>query len=252
MPSYWNVVNDVLHQADLIIEVLDARMIEQTRNREIEEKISRLNKKILYVITKCDLVSHQQVEKAAQRLSPSVFISAKDKFGTTVLLKKILEISHGEPVLVGVLGYPNVGKSSLINALAGRHAAKTSPHSGFTRHLQKIKVNSKIVILDTPGVFPLKEKNEIKHAQTGAVSYDKIKDPEAAVLQLISDQKKKVQWHYQVDGDDPEELLEHIAIKLGKLLKGGLPNLELAAIAVLKDWQTGKIKIPITPRGRVL
>src|SRR3989344_8471730 len=139
MPSFWRHVNKVLVNSDIIIEVLDARMIEETRNMEIEEKIERLGKKILYVITKCDLADIKKLEEERKRLRPSVFISSTEKLGTTILKKKILELCHGERVVVGVVGYPNVGKSSLINALSGRGSARTSAQSGFTKGLQKIR-----------------------------------------------------------------------------------------------------------------
>lgn len=241
MPSFWRHVNKVLQEADLIIEVLDARMIEETRNHEIENKIERLDKKILYVINKCDLADKRELDKIKRILRPSVFISSKDHLGTTILKKKILELSKGKPITVGILGYPNVGKSSLINALAGKGAAKTSSESGYTKGLQRIRVDNKILLLDTPGVFPQKEKDLNKHSKTGAISYGKIKDPETAVLHLIEGEQKRIEKYYGISGEDSEEVLEKIALKLRMLLKGGNPNLEAAARIVLRDWQVGKI-----------
>ena len=153
MPSYWRHVNRVLKEADLIIEVLDARLIEETRNREIESKVKTLGKKLLFVINKCDLVNKAKLDEAKKTLKPCVFISSKDHLGTTILKKKILELSKGQNVIVGVVGYPNVGKSSLINALSGRGAARTSSESGYTKGMQKIRVDNKILVLDTPGVW---------------------------------------------------------------------------------------------------
>ncbi len=242
MPSFWKHVNAVLREAQIIIEVLDARLIEETRNNEIEEKTQRLGKKLLFVVTKCDLVPKKVVEEKSRKLHPSVFISAKDKLGTTILKKKILELSRGENVVVGVVGYPNVGKSSLINALAGRHAARTSAESGFTRGMQKIRVDSKIQVLDTPGVFPNMEHDDIKHGIIGSVDYAKIKDPEAVALRLIEQHKELIEKHYNVQGEDAEKLLEALAVKYRKLAKGGLPDMDATGRMLVKDWQTGKIK----------
>jgi len=242
MPSFWEQVNKVLREADIIIEVLDARMIEETRNKEVEDKIQKYGKQMLYVITKSDLVDQKTAEQAKKTLTPSVFISAKERFGTTILKKKILELSRGQPVVVGVVGYPNVGKSSLINALGGKHKAKTSSESGYTKGVQKIRISPKILLLDTPGVFPNKEKDLAKHGKIGAVDYSKIKDPEVAALTLINEESEAMRDYYDVSGEDAEEVLEKIAFKFNKLSKGGLPNLEIAARLVLKDWQTGKIK----------
>ncbi len=242
MPSYWKHVNWVLQEADIIIEVLDARMVEGTRNKELEDKVRRFGKKILYVITKCDLEDKRKIEEEKGRLKPSIFISSREHYGTTMLKKKILELSRGERVIVGVVGYPNVGKSSLINALAGRGAAKTSSESGYTKGMQKIRVDSKILLLDTPGVFPDREKDLAKHGRIGAIDYAKIKDPELVVLSLIEDEQDLIEKHYGVYGEDGEEVLQEIALKLKKLRKGGKPDLEATARFVLKEWQTGKIK----------
>jgi ribosome biogenesis GTPase A len=241
MPSYWRHVNQVIREAEIIIEVLDARLIKETRNAELEGKVLTSGKRLLYVVNKCDLVDKKKLEAAKKTLRPSVFISSKDHLGTTILKKKILELSRGEAIIVGVVGYPNVGKSSLINALSGRGAARTSSESGFTKGMQKIKVDNKIMILDTPGVFPHKEKDVAKHSKTGSIDFGKIKDPEYAALRLIEDELKAIVGFYEITGTDPDEILEKIAFKLNKLAKGGKPNLEAAARQVLKDWQTGKI-----------
>tara|TARA_Y100000310_G_C20491850_1_gene719639 strand:+ start:60 stop:791 length:732 start_codon:yes stop_codon:yes gene_type:complete len=242
MPSFWRHVNKVLTESELVIEVLDARMIEETRNFEIERKVAKLGKRILYVVNKCDLAKREELDKVKKILKPSVFISSTEHLGTTILKKKILEMSKGKSVIVGILGYPNVGKSSLINALAGKGKARTSSESGFTKGFQKIRVDKRILLLDTPGVFPRREKDIVKHGKTGAISYAKLKDPETVALSLIESEKARILQHYAVEGNDPEEILETIALKLKKLRKKGLPDIEATSRAILKEWQTGKIK----------
>lgn len=242
MPSFWRHVNRVLQDADILIEVLDARLIEQTRNKEIEKKVEKAGKKLLFVINKCDLVDIAVLRQEKKELYPAVYISSTDKLGTTILKKKILELSRGEPVVVGVLGYPNVGKSSLINALSGRKAALTSPHSGFTKGVQKIRIGAKITLLDTPGVFPYREKDEVLMAKHGSVDYSKIKNPEVAALELIKDYKELFMKYYGLKSEDLDEMLEELAFKTNKLQAKGQPDVDAAARMVLKDWQTGKIR----------
>lgn len=241
----WKHVNDVLRKADIILEILDARDIAASRLKALEEKVQKLGKKLMYVITKCDLAPKEEVEKASQQLQPSVFVSSTEKWGTTILKKKILEMAHGEKATIGIVGYPNVGKSSLINALAGRHAARTSPQSGFTKGMQKIRVDKKILLLDTPGVFPGEEgkhkEDEItKHVRLGAIDYGKIRDPETAALRLITDEKEYIKKHYTLKEEEPEEILEALARKFKRLKKGNEPDLEAAARLLLRDWQEGK------------
>src|SRR3989338_7985505 len=165
--TYWDIVNDVIRETDIVLEVLDARLVDETRNKEIEDKLKKLNKPLIYVINKCDLVDKQEAERQKKRLRPSVFISATNKLGTTMLLHEILRQARNvgartDRILVGVLGYPNTGKSSVINALAGRASAKTSPLSGFTKAMQLIKLTKNIYLMDTPGVLPYKESDKIK------------------------------------------------------------------------------------------
>lgn len=232
----------VLSKADLILEVLDARYVEDTRNPEIEEKVRRAGKKLLYVLNKSDLIGREEAEKLKSHLRPSVFISSTKNFGTILLKQKIMELSRGEKVVVGIVGYPNVGKSSLINALAGREAARTSASSGFTKGLQRVRVGNKILLLDTPGVFPNKEKDELKHGATGAIDFAKLKDPEAVALKLIEEQEELICRAYGVEGEDAEEILEKIGKKYGKLSAGGKVNMEVAARMILRSWQSGKMR----------
>ena len=77
MPTFWKHVNEVLREADIIIEVLDARFIDETRNREIEYKVRSSGKRILYVMNKCDLVNIEELKEKSKELQPSVFISSK-------------------------------------------------------------------------------------------------------------------------------------------------------------------------------
>ncbi|MFH1682174.1 MAG: GTPase [Candidatus Woesearchaeota archaeon] len=245
MPNFWKIVNQVIDEADVLLLLLDARLIEETRNREIEDKIKRQEKPLIYVITKSDLVDKEQAERDSKKLFPSVFISAKEHQGTNKLREKILVEAKRlriELVTVGVLGYPNVGKSSLINALKGKKAARTSILAGYTKGVQKVKAGKRILLLDTPGVIPYKEKDHFKHALIGTLDFTRIQEPDMIVLRLLEKFPGKVEKFYGVEQqEDLEEIIEEIAIKKNILIKGGKPDLIRTAIMILKDWQKGEI-----------
>ena len=241
MVNFWRVVKKVIDEADVLLEVLDARMIDETRNIEIEDKIAASGKKLIFVINKSDLISQKEAEQKKKELGNAVFISSTERQGTAKLREKILACKSGE-IKVGVLGYPNTGKSSLINALKGRAAAKVSSQSGFTRGYQFVKISQRITLIDTPGVFPYKEKDNAKHAMTSARSTHDIKDLELTALELIDSLQGKIEKYYDVAmHEDVEDTLEAIAKKLGKLKKGGEPDTKLTAKVIIQDWQAHKI-----------
>lgn len=246
--TFWDVVNNVIHDADVILLLLDARSVEETRHQEIEDKVKRLGKPLVYVITKCDLVPKTVVEKYKKTLKPCVFVSAIEHHGTTILRDRILiEVNKAKlakpQVKVGVLGYPNVGKSSLINALKGRAAAPTSRLSGHTKGVQKIRIDNRILLLDTPGVIPYREDDDIKHTKIGTIDYTKTKNPDMVVLQLLQEYPGRIEKFYDVTPEeDPEETLEKIAKKLKMLMKGNRPDIERLARLILRSWQKGEIR----------
>ena len=160
MANFWRKVNEVIRDADVLLEVVDARLVDLTRNEEIETKIERAGKKLIIVANKCDLISKEEAERIKKSIKNSIFMSAKDKEGTKKLKEAIFKTAKKDQVVVGVLGYPNTGKSSVINSLRGKAVAKTSSQSGYTRGLQKVRISKRLVLLDTPGLFPSKEQAE--------------------------------------------------------------------------------------------
>jgi len=140
MPStFWNIVNAVIAKSDILLVVLDARVVEETRNCEIEKKIIAAGKEIIHVLNKSDLVSKEKLEAEKKKFKHCVFMSAKLHEGTNLLRQKIMRVAKGEKVTCGVLGYPNTGKSSVINALCGSGGAKVAPIPGYTKAIQLLK-----------------------------------------------------------------------------------------------------------------
>lgn len=240
MSNFWRLVDKVIGEADVVLLVLDARMVEETKNDEIIAKVKRAGKQLIYVLNKCDLIDQKTAELYKKKLKPCVFVSAIKYYGTTMLRKKILEVSRGKECVVGIVGYPNTGKSSIINALKGKSSAPTSSMSGFTKAIQKVRVDTKITILDTPGVLAQSD-DKTSEILTLTASRTQTKDPELAALLLIKNNLARVKDSYGVDGEDEEELLENIALKLNRKISGGKPDTYTVAKILLKDWQDGKI-----------
>jgi ribosome biogenesis GTPase A len=218
--------------------------VEDTRNKEVEDKVKALKKPLIYVITKSDLVKKEFLDDYRKKLRPMVFVSSKMYFGITKLRERIIITGKKmgkEVVTVGVLGYPNVGKSSLINAVKGTHSAPTSSVAGFTKGVQKIKAG-RIFFLDTPGVIPYMEKDRVKHALIGAKDYSRMKDVDLMAMEIILEHPKRIEAYYGINvGDDAEKTLEDIAVKRKILKKGGEPDLIRMGKVIMSDWQKGKV-----------
>jgi ribosome biogenesis GTPase A len=242
MVNYWRLVNKVLNESDLVLLIIDARLPELTRHREIEVKIKEREKKLLYVINKSDLITKERMELIKKEFIPSVFVSSKKRLGGTILFKKIMEITKGEPGIIGVLGFPNVGKSSVINMLKGQKSASVSPRAGHTRGIQFVRAKGKLKLIDTPGVLPFDEKDLLNQVIIGSKNPEHLKDPAYFAMELIQRYPDMFEKHYdnKYEGD-AYEYLEELASKKNVLIKGGEPDVPRMARQLLYDWQRGKV-----------
>tara|TARA_Y100000310_G_scaffold161531_1_gene161406 strand:- start:493 stop:1335 length:843 start_codon:yes stop_codon:yes gene_type:complete len=255
--KYPDVMKEVIGISEIILEILDSRYIEETRNKEIENEIKKQGKKIIYILNKSDLVDSEKLEKNLPKdLKPYVFVSAKTRKGSGNLRNKIkieskrADIGEKKRVHVGVIGYPNSGKSSIINLITRRGVTGTSKQAGYTKGMQKIKMSDGILILDTPGVIPESKYSSSakmtfsEDAKVGARSYNDVKDPEDIVHYLMKDFSKQIENHYKIDSNnDSEILIEELGKKLNFLKKKGKVDVDRTSRIVLRDWQEGKIKI---------
>lgn len=249
------LVEDVIENADILLEVLDARFIEETRNPEVEEFIKNKGKKIIYVLNKSDTINKNKINKELlSSLYPFVFLSCKERKGTRDLRKKInIEVSRlklkDNRAKIGIIGYPNTGKSSITNLLSGIHQARTSAEPGHTKGIQNIRISKNILLIDTPGVIPSNEKSATnredlkKHAKIGVRSFSRIKDPEFVVASLMQENPLLFEKFYNIDvKGDAEILLEQLGRKKNFLLKGNCVDIDRTARLILKDWQEGNIR----------
>jgi len=270
---HWDLVRRIITESDLVLEVLDARLIELSRNEEVERLIEEVGRPVVFVVNKCDLVSNENIKEQVDEFRKKgevVFISIKKK-GTEknllYIIKKVFKkygkrkievrskfapkLKHREAVadiVVGVLGYPNVGKSSIINMLAHKKKAKVSKKSGTTRGVHWINVNQEIKILDSPGVIPLQKDDEIRYGLIGAKDIGALKNPEIvayAIIKLFLEKDKKaIEEFYKVEMiGDFEEIINKIAEKKSYLLKGGKFDQNRVIADIVRDWQQGRLRL---------
>ncbi len=250
----WAKVKKVIGEADVVLEVVDARDPYGTRSRELEEMTEKMGKPLVIVINKADLVPKEVLDEWKRVLSKkyeTVYISARERLGTRKLWIAIKKVAPKKPVKVAVVGYPNVGKSTIINLLRGRHSAGTSPIPGYTKHVQLVRAATWLKVVDTPGVVPLKGDEE-ELVFKGALSPESLEDPLPVALKLVEKALSKdlniFKKTYGVEGEEPLSILENLARKRGLYLKGGRLNVEEAARIVIRDWQQGKLVFYYTPR----
>jgi len=227
-----------------------------TRSIEVERYSERLGKPVILVLNKSDLVPRDVLvkwKKILEKKYPVVFLSATKRLGTRSLWKmlKLYAAKKGKekPVLVAVVGIPNVGKSSLINYLKGSHSVGTSPLPGYTKSTTRLRVARRLRVYDTPGVVPRLSSEEL--ALRGALRPEALEDPVPVAVKLIEAiQKKRPEFLkelYGVESSDPYGFLEEFARRRGLLKKGGEPIIEEAARIIVRDWQSGKNNFYLEP-----
>jgi len=148
-----------------------------------------------------------------------------------------------------LLGYPNVGKSSVLNTLKRCRAVGVSPRPGFTTSLQEVVLDKNIRLIDSPGVVFDEYDNERKDTASlflkNCIDVDSMEDPIVAVEALLHRcTLQSLIMTYNIPAfpqDNTMMFLAMVAKQYGKVLKGGIPDKVSAARAVLRDWNSGKI-----------
>jgi len=270
---HWDLVKRIITESDLVLEILDARFVELSRNEEVERLIEEVGRPMIFVINKKDLISKEKIREQVDKLREKgevVFISTKKKGDEKILLYKIKKVfkKYGKrevvvrgkfdpkpkyrvavaDIVVGVLGYPNVGKSSIINFLAHKKKAKVSKKSGATHGIHWINVNKEIKLIDSPGVIPLKREDEIRYGLIGAKDTGALKNPEIvahAVIKLfLKENKKAFEEFYKINmTGNTEDIVNKVAEKKAYLLKGERVDENRAIMVIVRDWQQGRLRL---------
>ncbi len=253
MDKFIEIVYKNIRIADVILEVLDARDPLGTRNKKIENFIVENKKNLILVINKVDLVPKSVIlkwKKIFDKEFPTIFTSKKKKYDISIkiLKKEIKKLCKKSEIKILIIGYPNVGKSTLINAIKGRPTVGTSPNAGFTRGKQFIRLTENILLIDTPGVIPFDDLDETNLVLKNALRIEKVRDPYLIMEEIMKKIDKQILENtYGIVFSDLDDLLEKFARKRGKLLPGNEPNVEEAARIIIRDWQRGKISYYFLP-----
>ncbi|MCP9261507.1 Guanine nucleotide-binding protein-like 3-like protein [Dirofilaria immitis] len=251
--QYANEVRKTIESADIVIEVLDARDPLGSRNKSVEENVLNAGKRLVLLLNKIDLVPKENVKKWLIHLrqqSPTVAFKASTqeqnynlfiKFafstskcvGADLMMKLLLNYCRNKDVKtsirVGVVGYPNVGKSSFINSMKRKRVCDVGAIPGITRQVQEVHLDKHIRLLDSPGIIlepkGCLDNNEI--ALKNAIRVESLADPTAPVQAILRRcSRDSLILHYEIpEFETCDEFLTYIARK-----------------GVLIDWNSGKLR----------
>ena len=266
MAKTKRMMRECLSEVDLIIELLDARIPYSSKNPEIDGLIN--GKPKITVLTKSTLadpnITHQWVEYYKKRGERIVVIDSTAGIGIDALADEVrdlmaekLERYHlkgmdGRKLKAMIVGIPNVGKSSLINRIAGNKKAKVEDRPGVTVDKQWVPTKIGFDLLDMPGVlWPKFEDQRVGEnlAMTGAIR-DQILDIEEIAMILCSRlmqvspeafMNRYKLSHDETDGLDSYDLFELVGRKRGFLISGGEINHKRCADVLLDEFRGGKI-----------
>ena len=260
----WNELYKVIDSSDVVIHVLDARDPMGTRCRSVEEYMKKEtpHKHLIYVLNKCDLVPTWVAAAWVKHLSkerPTLAFHASitNSFGKGSLIQLLRQFSqlHKErkQISVGFIGYPNTGKSSIINTLRKKKVCQVAPIPGETKVWQYITLMKRIFLIDCPGIVPPSTKDtEEDILFRGVVRVEHVSHPENFIPGVLKRcQRKHLERTYEISGwKDSTEFIEMLARKQGRLLKGGEPDESGIAKQILNDFNRGKIPWFVMPPDR--
>ncbi|XP_075689909.1 guanine nucleotide-binding protein-like 3 [Rhinoderma darwinii] len=271
--SLCREVNKVIEAADVILEVLDARDPLGSRCVQAEQVVLQSpGKKLLLVLNKIDLVPKDNVEKwlrflnnqlptiafkcstqvqeknlpgVGKKVNPGCIDVSKGTvcYGATSLLRILHSLcpSQTEAIKVGLIGFSNTGKSSLINTLKQYKVCNVGALRGTTRIMQDVKIDDQIKIIDSPSLVVSPDNPPVNLFMRSAFqSDDDVLDSVNKILKHCDKQQVILQYNVS-DYRSPLEFLDLLAHRRGLLKKKGVADLEGAAKLFLSDWMGARL-----------
>lgn len=264
MAKATRMIQEYIKKVDVVIELLDARIPRSSANPVIIELINQ--KPHIILLNKVDLADPAATKEWTEFLASKgitvLAIDSKSGKGNKALIRAVEQLSkpiierwlnkgiRSRSIRTIILGIPNVGKSTLINSLAGSAATRTANKAGHTRGQQWVKIGKNMELLDTPGVLWPKLEDQraaARLAMTGAIS-DDVYDLENVMKQLLGHLKDNTPEilveRYKLKPEEMEnfdDILENIGRRRGCLVSGGIVDLDKARRIVLADYRNAKL-----------
>ena len=262
MAKTKKLIKENVKLTDLVVEVLDARIPYSSQNPQVSELIG--DKHRIIALNKCDLADQQINSKWIKYFNEKnidVFLTDSiTKTGIKDLLNQAKNILHKKEELqmkkgrvhravkIMVIGVPNVGKSTFINAIANKKIANTSDRPGVTKSKQWIRLNRDFSMLDMPGTLWPKFDNQMigyNLAFTGTIK-DEIMDIQTIAIKLVQKLRKidesSISNRFKIninETDTDHEVFENMAKKRGFILKGGIIDHQRCANIFLDEFRAG-------------
>ena len=247
---------------DIVIELVDARCPLSSKNPDIDTLAK--GKARLILLNKCDMADPAATARWEDYYKALGFFTLQINSRTGTGIKNVSAVVgeackekierdrrrgiKNRPIRAMIVGIPNVGKSTFINSYAGKACTKTGNKPGVTKGKQWIRLNKNIELLDTPGILWPKFEDQavgMRLAQTGSINDDILNMTEVAV-NLVSYLKETypetIAKRYEIDEHvETEKILSAVAAARGCLMKGGVPDLDKAALVIIDDYRSMKL-----------